>query len=49
LEKDITILVELAETMASASLCGLGQAAPVPVVDSLQYFRGAYDNRIRQS
>jgi NADH:ubiquinone oxidoreductase subunit F (NADH-binding) len=46
-EKDINILAELAETMASAALCGLGQAAPVPVVDSLQHFRDAYDQRIR--
>jgi len=47
LEKDITVLGELADTMMLASLCGLGQAAPIPVMDSLQYFRGAYDNRIR--
>jgi len=49
LEKDITVLEELADTMMLASLCGLGQAAPIPVVDSLQHFRGAYDNRISQS
>jgi len=48
-EKDITILKELADTMALASLCGLGQAAPIPVMDSLQHFRVAYDNRIRQN
>jgi NADH:ubiquinone oxidoreductase subunit F (NADH-binding) len=47
LEKDIAVLEELADTMASASLCGLGQAAPVPVMDSLQHFRGAYDSRIQ--
>jgi NADH:ubiquinone oxidoreductase subunit F (NADH-binding) len=47
LEKDIAVLGELADTMASASLCGLGQAAPVPVMDSLQHFRGAYDSRIQ--
>ena len=49
LEKDITVLQELADTMMLASLCGLGQAAPIPVMDSLQYFRGAYDKRISQS
>jgi len=49
LEKDITVLEELADTMMLASLCGLGQAAPIPVVDSLQYFRGAYDKLISQS
>jgi NADH:ubiquinone oxidoreductase subunit F (NADH-binding) len=47
LEKDIAVLGELADTMASASMCGLGQAAPVPVMDSLQHFRGAYDSRIQ--
>jgi len=46
-EKDIAVLGELADTMALASMCGLGQAAPVPVMDSLQYFRGAYDKRIQ--
>lgn len=49
LEKDITVLEELASTMTLASLCGLGQAAPIPVMDSLQHFRDAYDNRIRQN
>jgi len=47
LEKDITVLGEIADTMILASLCGLGQAAPIPVMDSLQHFRGAYDKRIR--
>jgi NADH:ubiquinone oxidoreductase subunit F (NADH-binding) len=46
-EKDITILGELADTMMLASMCGLGQAAPIPVVDSLQHFRDAYDQRIQ--
>lgn len=46
LEKDIAVLEELAGTMMLASMCGLGQAAPIPVMDSLQHFRGAYDNRI---
>ena len=46
-ENDITILGELADTMMLASMCGLGQAAPIPVVDSLQHFRGAYDQRIQ--
>jgi NADH:ubiquinone oxidoreductase subunit F (NADH-binding) len=46
LEKDITVLGELADTMMLASMCGLGQAAPIPVMDSLKHFRDAYDNRI---
>jgi NADH:ubiquinone oxidoreductase subunit F (NADH-binding) len=49
LEKDIAVLGELADTMMLASMCGLGQAAPIPVMDSLQYFRDAYDQRISQS
>lgn len=48
-KKDIKVLEELAETMMLCSLCGLGQAAPIPVVDSLEHFRGEYENRIRQN
>ena len=48
MEKDITILEQLSQAMMLASLCGLGQAAPVPVMDSLQYFRHDYENRIKQ-
>jgi NADH:ubiquinone oxidoreductase subunit F (NADH-binding) len=47
--KDIKVLEELAQTMMLCSLCGLGQAAPIPVVDSLEHFRGAYEDRIGQS
>lgn len=46
-ESDIKLLEELADTMMLASLCGLGQAAPNPVVDSLQYFRDAYQSKIK--
>ncbi|MBA7619368.1 NADP-reducing hydrogenase subunit HndC [subsurface metagenome] len=49
LEKDIKVLEELSETMMLCSLCGLGQAAPIPVIDSLEHFRGAYENRLRQN
>ncbi|MFC2017238.1 NADH-quinone oxidoreductase subunit F [Chloroflexota bacterium] len=48
LDRDIRVLQELASTMMLASLCGLGQAAPIPVIDSLQYFRDAYEKRIRK-
>ena len=48
-ERDITSLEELARTMASASLCGLGQAAAVPVLDSLKYFYNEYIDRVDQS
>ncbi|MFC1980048.1 NADH-quinone oxidoreductase subunit F, partial [Chloroflexota bacterium] len=46
LEKDVKTLQELSNVMMLSSLCGLGQAAPNPVMDSLQYFRSAYDNRM---
>lgn len=47
-EKDIKNLQELSKVMTLTSLCSLGQAAPNSVMDSLQYFRSAYDNRIRK-
>jgi NADH-quinone oxidoreductase subunit F len=45
--KDIKVLEDLAETMMLSSLCGLGQAAPFAVLDTLKYFRNDYDNRIQ--
>jgi NADH:ubiquinone oxidoreductase subunit F (NADH-binding) len=48
-EKDIKALEELAQTMMLCSLCGLGQAAPIPLVDSLEHFRGDYQRHLRQS
>ena len=48
MEKDIVILEQLSQAMMLSSLCGLGQAAPIPVMDSLQYFRDNYENRIKQ-
>jgi len=48
-ERDITVLQELADVMKVSSLCGLGQAAPNPVVDSLQYFKEAFESRIREA
>ena len=35
---DIATLTDLAETMAQASICGLGQAAPNPLLSVLRYF-----------
>lgn len=45
---DIQLLERLSGTMMATSLCGLGQAAPFPVVDSLQHFRTDYENRVKQ-
>ena len=47
--KDVKVLKELSETMMLCSMCGLGQAAPIPIVDTLEYFRDEYDNHIRRS
>jgi NADH-quinone oxidoreductase subunit F len=46
---DIEVLEQLSETMMSASLCGLGQTAAIPVMDTLKYFGDEYQNRIQQS
>lgn len=39
---DIDYLMELAETVHTSSLCGLGQTAPNPVLSTLRYFRDEY-------
>ncbi len=39
---DINRLQTLAETVKRASLCGLGQTAPNPVLTTLRYFRSEY-------
>ncbi len=46
-EQDIEILEDLADAMMLSSLCGLGQAAPNAVVDSLQHYRSAYESRVQ--
>lgn len=46
---DIRLLEELSQVMSLSSLCGLGQTAPIPVLDSLKYFRKDYESRIEQS
>jgi NADP-reducing hydrogenase subunit HndC len=46
---DIEVLEDLSKVMMVSSLCGLGQSSPLPVLDSLKYFRRDYENRIAQS
>ena len=46
--KDTQLLEGLSNAMMLSSLCGLGQAAPFPVMDSLKYFRMDYESRIKQ-
>ncbi len=45
-EGDIEELERLANTVRSASLCGLGQTAPNPVLTTLRYFRDEYEEHI---
>jgi len=44
--EDIELLSELADGVKSASLCGLGQTAPNPVLTTLRYFRNEYEEHI---
>ncbi|OPL13669.1 MAG: NADH dehydrogenase [delta proteobacterium ML8_D] len=46
-EEDLDRLAELAVTIRNASLCGLGQTAPNPVLTTLRYFRDEYEAHIR--
>ena len=48
LRKDLKALEQLSSAMMLTSSCGLGQAAPVPVMDSLRYFSQEYDAHISQ-
>jgi NADH-quinone oxidoreductase subunit F len=41
-EEDLARLEELAQGVKRASLCGLGQTAPNPVLTTLRYFRDEY-------
>jgi NADH:ubiquinone oxidoreductase subunit F (NADH-binding) len=45
-KRDIKALENLSDTMMLTSLCGLGQAAPFAIVDTLKYFRDDYEKRI---
>ena len=47
-EGDIEKLERLAENIKKASLCGLGQTAPNPVLSTLKYFRDEYEAHIKE-
>ncbi len=47
-ERDIKDMERLSQAMMLSALCGLGQAAPNPVLDSLQHFRGDYESRMQE-
>lgn len=46
-KEDIEHLEELARMVKDASLCGLGQTAPNPVLSTIRYFRDEYEAHIR--
>jgi NADH:ubiquinone oxidoreductase subunit F (NADH-binding) len=43
---DLEMIEDLCDTVKSASLCGLGQTAPNPVLSTLKYFRNEYIEHI---
>ena len=45
---DIDKLLRLADTIRRASLCGLGQAAPNPVISTITHFRHEYEAHVRE-
>ncbi len=47
-EGDIELLISLGEQIKDASLCGLGQTAPNPVLSTIRYFRDEYEAHIRE-
>ena len=47
-EGDIELLEQMAPIIKDASLCGLGQTAPNPVLSTLRYFRQEYEEHIHQ-
>jgi NADH-quinone oxidoreductase subunit F len=47
-ESDLGALEDLAGHVRRASLCGLGQTAPNPVLTTLRYFRAEYEAHVRE-
>ena len=45
--KELEQLEELCLLMQDSSLCGLGMAAPNPVLSTLRWFRDEYEEHIR--
>ncbi len=44
--EDIETLLEMGATIKKASLCGLGQTAPNPILSTVKYFRNEYEAHI---
>jgi NADH-quinone oxidoreductase subunit F len=47
-EGDVEKLIALGEQIKDASLCGLGQTAPNPVLSAIRHFRDEFDMHIRE-
>ena len=47
-EGDIELLEQMGTIIKNASLCGLGQTAPNPVLSTIRYFRDEYQEHIRE-
>jgi NADH-quinone oxidoreductase subunit F len=45
-EADVERLISLCETVRTASLCGLGQTAPNPVLTTMRYFKDEYQAHV---
>lgn len=43
---DVQKLTTLSKVMTKACLCGLGQAAPTPILTTLEHFRDDYQRRL---
>jgi NADH:ubiquinone oxidoreductase subunit F (NADH-binding)/(2Fe-2S) ferredoxin len=47
-EADLVKLERLGQLLQKTSLCGLGRAAPNPVLSTLKYFRQEYESHVRE-
>ena len=47
-EQDIDLLLDVADTVKSASLCALGQTSVNPVLSTLRYFREEYEAHVKE-
>ncbi len=48
-DADLKLLDDLSQTMAQASICGLGQIVPAPVQSVLKHFRAEIDGHVLKS
>ena len=47
--EDIDAMESLSGAMKRSAICGLGQSAPIPVLDAMRYFGHEFEARIKQS